>query len=80
MLAEDLEDASRPAAQARTSHTNADDIELEATLQKLLLDLRSDAVETDMASGEDCLSLGHCDVCIVDGVWVGKERGKLLGG
>lgn len=36
-------------------HTNADDVELKATLQQLLLDLRGDAVETDMASGEDCV-------------------------
>lgn len=31
--------------------TNADDVELETTLQELLLNLRSDAVETDMALG-----------------------------
>lgn len=36
-------------------HTNADDVELKATLQQLLLDLRGDAVETNMASGEDCV-------------------------
>jgi hypothetical protein len=43
--------------------TNADDVELEAALQQLLLDLRSDAVETDMGLGEDGvggLCLGHC--------------------
>jgi hypothetical protein len=43
--------------------TNADDVELEAALQQLLLDLRSDAVETDVGLGEDGvggLCLGHC--------------------
>ena len=34
-------------------HTNADDVELEATLQKLALNLRGDAVETNMALGVD---------------------------
>lgn len=34
-------------------HTNTHDIELEATLQQLPLDLGSNAVETDMAVGED---------------------------
>lgn len=34
-------------------HTNTHDIELETTLQQLPLDLRGDAVETDMAVGED---------------------------
>lgn len=33
--------------------TNADNIELETTLQKLLLDLAGDAVETDVALGVD---------------------------
>lgn len=36
-----------------SKRTNADDIELETTLQELLLNLRSDAVETDMALGKD---------------------------
>lgn len=33
--------------------TDTDDIELEAALQQLLLDLGRDAVETDMALGSD---------------------------
>ena len=41
-------------------HTDADDIELKAALQELLLNLRSDAVEADVTSGEDCVSLRHC--------------------
>ena len=39
--------------------TDADDIELEASLQQLLLDLLRDAVETNVASGEDSVPLGH---------------------
>jgi hypothetical protein len=38
--------------------TNADDVELETTLQELALNLRGDAVETDMALGEDSAG-GH---------------------
>ena len=38
--------------------TNADDVELETTLQELALNLRGDAVETDMALGEDA-ARGH---------------------
>jgi hypothetical protein len=34
-----------------TTLTNTDNIELETALQELLLNLRCDAVETDMASG-----------------------------
>lgn len=49
--------------------TNADDVELEAALQQLLLNLRSDAVETDMGLGEDgvggLLCLGHRGSCAV---------------
>ena len=42
--------------------TNADDVELEATLQELALNLRGDAVETDMALREDgVLGHGHFD-------------------
>lgn len=37
--------------------TNTDNIELEAALQELLLDLGGDAVETDVALGEDALCL-----------------------
>lgn len=40
-------------------HTNADDIELETSLQKLLLDLRRDAIETDVASWENGIPLVH---------------------
>lgn len=35
--------------------TDADNIELETALQQLLLNLRGDAVETNMALGEDRL-------------------------
>lgn len=38
---------------AQTSLTNADNVELETALQELALDLRRDAVETDMALGEN---------------------------
>ena len=38
-----------------TKLTNADDIELEPPLDRLLLDLLGDAVETDVALGEDTL-------------------------
>jgi len=38
---------------SKTSLANTDDIELETTLQELALDLRRDAVETDMAVGVD---------------------------
>ena len=52
----------------RGTHTDTHDIELETTLQELALDLRGDAVETDMAVGEDggllsrssAGSGGHC--------------------
>jgi hypothetical protein len=40
-------------------HTDTDDIELEASLQQLLLDLLSNAVETDMAPGKDRIALVH---------------------
>ena len=42
------------------TRTNADDIELEASLQQLLLDLLGDAVEADVASGEYGIPLIHC--------------------
>lgn len=45
--------------------TNADNVELKAALQELLLDLGGDAVETDVALGEDALRhlrLGCSDV------------------
>lgn len=47
-----------------TRHTDADNVELEATLEEFLLDLRGDAVETDVALGEHALGLlrdgRHC--------------------
>lgn len=52
--------------QSSAARTNANDVELESTLQELPLNLRGDAVETDMALREDSgLSLGH------DGSFVG---------
>ena len=56
--------------------TNADNVELKAALQELLLDLGSDAVETDVALGEDTLGglrcLGGSDVRHGGGV-VGRD-------
>jgi hypothetical protein len=53
---------------AQTGLTDTDDIELEAALQELLLNLVGDAVETDVALGEDgrrllrgCGCGGHCE-------------------
>lgn len=40
--------------------TNTHDIELEATLQQLPFNLRSDAIETDMAPREDSRRGGTC--------------------
>lgn len=68
---------------AQTSLTNTDDIELEAALEELLLDLLGDAVETDVAFGEDggcllrgCSGGGHCG-CAGASVGTRKlERGK----
>lgn len=37
----------------RSKHTNANDVELETTLQELALNLLGDAVETDMTLGVD---------------------------
>jgi hypothetical protein len=51
--------------------TNANNIELEATLQELLLDLGGDAVETDVALGKDTLGslrLRRADVGHVGGI------------
>lgn len=39
--------------QSRSIHTDTHDIELEATLQQLPLDLGSNAIEADMAVGKD---------------------------
>lgn len=41
--------------------TDANDVELEATLQELTLNLGCDAVKTDMALGEDGGGSGHLD-------------------
>lgn len=49
--------ASNKSADRRT---NADDIELETTLQKLLLNLLCDAVESNVTSGEHGVPLRHC--------------------
>lgn len=50
--------------------TDADDIELEASLQQLLLDLLGDAVKTYVASWEDRVPLRHCH---------GHDVGRVLG-
>ena len=39
--------------------TDANDIELKASFKKFLLNLHGDAVETDMASRKDGISLRH---------------------
>ncbi len=44
----------------RRQLTDTDDIELETSLQQLLLDLLGDAIKTNMASREDRVPLGHC--------------------
>ncbi len=44
--------------------TNADDVELETTLQELALDLGRDAVETNMALGENG-GRGSSSHCVV---------------
>lgn len=44
-------------------HTNTHDIELESALQQLALDLGGDAVETDMAVGEDGGRVGRGGAC-----------------
>lgn len=57
--------ASRSRGGIRSSRlTNADDVELEASLEQLALNLGGDAVETDMAIGVDGLS-GHGVVVMV---------------
>ena len=44
---------------SKSEPTDTDDIELEPSLQQLLLDLLRDAVETNVASGEDGVPFGH---------------------
>jgi len=63
---------------SETSLTNADNIELKTALQQFLLDLRRDAVKTDMASWIDrrflVVSSGcHCCACEVS-----RENRKSL--
>lgn len=58
--------------------TNADDVELETTLQELALDLRRDAVETNMALGVD--GAGGIGGHRVEGGAVKLPRERLLGG
>ena len=51
--------------QRRSSHqsyaglTDTDDVELEASLEQLLLDLLGDAIKPNMASGKDRIPLWH---------------------
>ncbi len=54
--------------------TNADDVELEAALEQLALDLGCDAVETDMALGVDGGSghRRHCCGVFLDGLGIQK--------
>jgi hypothetical protein len=40
--------------------TDANNVELKASLQQFLLDLLRDAVETNMAPRENSVPLGHC--------------------
>ena len=54
-------------------HTNTHDVELEPTLQQLAFNLCGDAVEADMAAGEDSgrggrgqASSSHCSVLEVN--------------
>ena len=64
------EDGVDQGGLAETGLSNANNIELEAALQELLLDLGGDAVEADVALGEDALhglSLGSTDVGHVGG-------------
>lgn len=53
--------------------TNADDVELETTLQELALDLRRDAVETNVALGVDGAG-GHGGHRDGETVRVSRER------
>ena len=52
-MAAELAQHSTAQRARRVRRTNADDIELETALQELALNLRRDAVETDMAVGVD---------------------------
>lgn len=45
----------------RAPLTNANNVELESTLQQLALNLRRDAVETDMAAGSNGGGSSHRD-------------------
>ncbi len=50
---------SSPVHPGHAELTDADDIELESSLQQLLLDLLRDAIKTNMASREDSIPLRH---------------------
>lgn len=57
-------------------HTNADDVELEAALQELALNLAGDTIETDMAVGVNGGrgNSGHFRSC-----WWAKDERELYG-
>lgn len=58
------QDASRVGTRAsarETTRTDTDDIELEAALKELALDLGGDAVEADVAVGDDRVLHGRHD-------------------
>ena len=60
----------QPERNASDVRTDDDHVELETTLQELVLDLGGDAVETDVALGEHALrdlGLGSTDVGHVGG-------------
>jgi hypothetical protein len=52
-LSRDWAEGGQSEDEENLKRTNADDVELETTLQELTLDLRGDAVKTDMALGVD---------------------------
>ena len=57
--------------------TDTDDVELETTLQELALDLRGDAVETDMALGGDGAGGNGRHLEGIEGQLVGSRLGSL---
>lgn len=54
--------------------TDANDIELKASLEEFLLDLLSDAVKTNVASWEDGIPLRHCHGHDVTGLTAKTKR------
>ena len=59
--------------------TDDDHVELEATLQELVLDLLGDGVETDVGVGANLFSGGgHCDAKGKErrGGWAGRGVGR----